>query len=115
MIASDVPKLPRGVRLHHDQARDGWTVLGPERVIETDPIGAEILRRCDGRSLAAIVDDLAAAFAADRALVEADVVRFLDDLAEKRMLEVTPAAADNAGAAESPADAGDAAAAGGTP
>jgi len=93
LVPSAVPTLPRGVRLHHDKARDGWTVLGPERVIETDAIGAEILKRCDGRSLAAVVDDLAATFAADRALVEADVIRFLADLAEKRMLEVTPAAA----------------------
>jgi len=96
--ATAIPKLPRGVRLHHDAARDGWTVLGPERVIETDPIGAEILQRCDGvRTLAAIVDDLAATFSADRAMVEADVVRFLADLAEKRMLELRPAGAPAAG------------------
>ena len=99
-----VPKLPRGVRLHHDKARDGWTVLGPERVVETDPIGAEILKRCDGRSLASLVDDLAATFAADRAMVEADVVRFLEDLADKRMLEIgAPAGA--AAATDSTGDA----------
>lgn len=96
LAAGAVPRLPRGVRLHHDKARGGWTVLGPERVIETDPIGAEILKRCDGRSLAAIVDDLAAAFAADRALIEADVRRFLEDLAEKRLLEIVPAPAGDA-------------------
>jgi pyrroloquinoline quinone biosynthesis protein D len=89
-ISTDaVPRLPRGVRLHHDAARGGWTVLGPERVVETDEIGAEILKRCDGvRTLAAVVDDLAATFSADRAMVEADVRRFLADLAEKRMLEL---------------------------
>ncbi len=83
------PRLPRGVRLHHDAARDGWTILAPERVVETDTIGVEILKRCDGaRTVGAIVDDLAATFAADRGLVEADVHRFLADLAEKRMLDV---------------------------
>lgn len=102
--AHAIPRLPRGVRLHYDAARDGWTVLGPERVIETDPIGAEILKRCDGRSLAAIVDDLAASFAADRATVEADVVRFLADLAEKRMLEVAVATAPAPAPAVAPAE-----------
>jgi pyrroloquinoline quinone biosynthesis protein D len=94
MIAPDpaslcVPRLPRGVRLHHDQVRGGWTILAPERVIETDGVGAEILRRCDGvATLAAIVDDLAAVFDADRGEIERDVRGFLADLAEKRMLEL---------------------------
>lgn len=87
--AGCVPRLPRGVRLHHDKVRGGWTILAPERVIETDPVGAEILKRCDGeRTLAAIVDDLAAAFDADRAEIERDVRAFLADLAGKRMLEL---------------------------
>jgi len=85
--ADVVPRLPRGVRLHHDTVRGGWSVLAPERVLETDEVGAEILKRCDGvRTLAAIVDDLAAAFDADRAEIERDVRAFLADLAEKRML-----------------------------
>ncbi len=82
------PRLPRGVRLHHDQVRGGWTILAPERVLETDAVGAEILKRCDGvATLAEIVDDLAIAFDADRADIERDVRAFLADLAEKRMLE----------------------------
>lgn len=89
-IAEDaVPRLPRGVRLFRDRAREAWTILAPERVIETDDIGAEIMRRIDGvRSFGAIVDDLAACFAADRADIAADVGHFLADLAEKRMLEL---------------------------
>lgn len=84
-----VPRLPRGVRLHRDAVRGGWTILAPERVIETDAIGAEILGRCDGvRTLAAIVDDLAVAFDADRTDIERDVRAFLADLAAKRMLEL---------------------------
>jgi pyrroloquinoline quinone biosynthesis protein D len=82
------PRLPRGVRLHHDAVRGGWTILAPERVLETDAVGAEILKRCDGvATLAEIVDDLAIAFDADRADIERDVRAFLADLAEKRMLE----------------------------
>ena len=82
------PRLPRGVRLHHDAVRGGWTILAPERVLETDAVGAEILKRCDGvATLTEIVDDLAGAFDADRADIERDVRAFLADLAEKRMLE----------------------------
>jgi pyrroloquinoline quinone biosynthesis protein D len=87
--ADCVPRLPRGVRLHHDRVRGGWTILAPERVIETDMVGAEILKRCDGvATLAAIVDALAALFDADRAEIERDVRAFLADLAAKRMLEL---------------------------
>lgn len=84
-----VPRLPRGVRLHRDTVRGGWTILAPERVLETDGVGAEILKRCDGTStFTEIVDDLARAFDADRADIERDVRAFLADLAGKRMLEL---------------------------
>ena len=49
----------------------------------------EILKRCDGaRTLGAIVDDLATAFAADRALIDRDVRVLLADLVAKRMVDV---------------------------
>ena len=61
------PRLPRGVRLKHDAVRDEWVLLGPERVIRLDQVAVEVLRRCTGEAtLAAIVDDLAAAFTAHR-------------------------------------------------
>ena len=82
-----VPALPRGVRLRFDQARDAWVLLAPERVLMPDPIAVEILKRCDGKaSVAAIVDDLAATFAAERAQIETDVTAFLQDLADKGMV-----------------------------
>ena len=55
------PRLAPGVRLHFDQKRDAWVLLGPERVIEIEGPASEILRRCDGtRSIGQIVDELAA-------------------------------------------------------
>ena len=82
-----VPALPRGVRLRFDQARKVWVLLAPERVLMPDPIAVEILKRCDGkRSVAAVVDDLAETFAAERAQIETDVTAFLQDLADKGML-----------------------------
>ena len=49
----------------------------------------EVLRLCDGeRTVAALVDELAARFAADRGRIAADVAALLTDLAAKRMVEL---------------------------
>ncbi len=81
------PRLAPGVRLHFDATRDAWVLLGPERVIETEGPASEILRRCDGsRSVAQIVDELAALYVADRAVIAGDVTDMLADLVTKRML-----------------------------
>lgn len=85
--AEAIPSLPRGVKLRFDRARDAWVLLAPERVLMPDPIAVEILKRCDGKAtVAAIVDDLAATFAAERAQVAGDVEAFLQDLADKGMI-----------------------------
>lgn len=83
------PRLPRGVRLIHNEAQGGWVLLAPERVFKADPIAAEILKRCTGEAtLAAIVDDLAATYAAPRERILADVTAILRGLADKRLLEL---------------------------
>ncbi len=83
------PRLPRGVRLKHDETRGEWLLLAPERVIKADAIAVEILKRCDGiATFDAIVDDLAAAFSADRGQVASDVRALLDELAAKRMMDL---------------------------
>jgi pyrroloquinoline quinone biosynthesis protein D len=83
------PRLPRGVRLKLDETRGEWLLLAPERVIKADAIAVEILKRCDGiATLDAIVDDLAAAFSADRGRVATDVRALLDELAAKRMMDL---------------------------
>lgn len=88
LAATAVPRLPRGVRLRRDEARDAWVLLAPERVLKPDPIAVEILKRVDGRTtLEGLVDDLARSFSADRGRVEADVRAFLADLAEKGLME----------------------------
>ena len=85
-----IPRLPRGVRLVHNEAQGGWLLLAPERVFKADAVSAEILKRCTGEaSLGAIVDDLTKAFAgAPRERIHADVVKLLAGLAEKRLLEL---------------------------
>jgi pyrroloquinoline quinone biosynthesis protein D len=84
------PRLPRGVRLTHNEAQGGWLLLAPERVFKADAVTAEILKRCTGETtVEAIVDDLARAFAgAPRERIAADVVKLLGGLAEKRLLEL---------------------------
>ncbi|MGH6836484.1 MAG: pyrroloquinoline quinone biosynthesis peptide chaperone PqqD [Methylocella sp.] len=83
------PRLARGVRLKYDETRGEWLLLAPERVIKTDAIAVEILKRCDGTAtFAAIVDDLAAQFSAGRARIETDVRALLEELAAKRMVDL---------------------------
>lgn len=84
-----VPRLARGTRLRQDPARGGWVLLGPERVLQPDPIALEILKRVDGHaSLEEIVAGLAADFSGDPERIEADVRSFLGGLAEKGLVEV---------------------------
>lgn len=81
------PKLAPGVRLHHDAARDVWMLLAPERVIETEGPAQAILSRCDGtRTFTAILDELAEQFAAEPAVIEADVREMLGELIGKRLV-----------------------------
>jgi pyrroloquinoline quinone biosynthesis protein D len=89
-IAPDArPRLPHGVRLVHSEAQGGWVLLAPERVFKADPIAAEIVKRCTGEStFAAIVDELAQAYAAPRERVLADVTVMLRGLADKKLLDL---------------------------
>lgn len=83
------PRLPRGVRLTHNEAQGGWVLLAPERIFKADAIAAEILKRCTGEAtLATIVDDLTATFKAPRERIHADVTKILSGLAEKKLLEL---------------------------
>ena len=83
------PKLPRGVRLTHNEAQGGWVLLAPERVFKADAIAAEIVKRCTGEAtFGEIVDDLARTFAAPRERILADVTTMLRGLADKRLIEI---------------------------
>ncbi len=85
--SASVPRLPPGVKLQFNRQHDKWIIQAPERVFELDQIALEIIKRCDGEtSVAAIVDDLAQAFSADRAVIETDVIGLLQGLADKGVL-----------------------------
>ena len=81
------PVLPRHARLKFDATRQRWVILAPERVLAPDDIAVEVLQLCDGvRSVEAIIDQLAAKYAADRGAISADVIAMLQDLADKGFL-----------------------------
>jgi pyrroloquinoline quinone biosynthesis protein D len=83
------PRLPRGVRLVHNEAQGGWVLLAPERVFKADAIAAEIVKRCTGEaSFGEIVDDLVKTYSAPREKILADVSALLRGLADKRLLEL---------------------------
>lgn len=90
VLATSRPRLPRGVRLVHNEAQGGWILLAPERVFKADAVAHEILKRCTGEtSVDQIVDDLAKTFAgAPRERIHEDVVKLIGGLADKKLLEL---------------------------
>jgi len=90
MIAADAkPKLPRGVRLTHNEAQGGWVLLAPERVFKAEGPAQEIIKRCTGEATVNdIVDDLAKTFNAPRERIMTDVSNMLAGLVDKKLLEI---------------------------
>ena len=95
LSAGSVPHLPRGVRVHHDTIRNTHVLLAPERAFDLDAIALEVLRLVDGqRSIREIASDLAARYDADCAVIEADVIDMLNNLAERRIVGTLSPGAD---------------------
>ena len=81
------PVLPRHAKLKFDETRKVWVLLAPERVLAPDEIAVEVLQLCDGaRTVAVMVDELAAKYAAPREAILTDVIAMLQDLADKGFL-----------------------------
>ncbi len=87
--ASDVPLLPRGVRLKYCKVRDAWFLLAPERALKLDAIGIAILGVVDGaRDFDALVSKLQEDFEAPRERILEDVRNFLTYLIGNRMVDI---------------------------
>jgi pyrroloquinoline quinone biosynthesis protein D len=81
------PVLPRHAKLKFDETRKVWVILAPERVLAPDEIAVEVLKLCDGvRSVAVMIDELAAKYVAPREAIATDVIAMLQDLADKGFL-----------------------------
>jgi len=85
--AETVLHFPPHVKFRLDRTRGRWVVLAPERLLLPDEISIEVLQLLDGaRSVAAVVDALAAKFDAPRDDIAKDVTFLLQDLADKGTL-----------------------------
>ena len=84
----DVPRLPRGVRLRYDEVRSKHVLLAPERTFDLDDNAVAVLKLVDGQaSVSQIARTLGQTYDADPAVIEADILVMLADLAQKRVLE----------------------------
>ena len=79
------PKLNRRFRMQWEEAQNSYVLLYPEGMIRLNGSAGEIMRRCDGeRSIAAIVDELQAAFNASG--LEPEVLSFVEIAGKQKWL-----------------------------
>ena len=82
------PSLARGVRLQTDSKTGNSVLLFPEGVLELNETAQEIVSRCDGRTVAEIVQALAEEYDADPQMLGADVRETLADLQQRKLIEL---------------------------
>lgn len=79
-----MPRLGVGMKFRFDSVRSAWVVLGPERLFLPDEHAVEVLKLVDGaRSVTDIATLLAGRFDAPVAVIEADILPMLQDLAAR--------------------------------
>jgi len=83
------PRLAHGVRLQTDSKTGNRVLLFPEGVLELNETAQEIVSRCDGRTVADIVQALAEEYDADPKMLGADVRDTLADLQQRKLIELT--------------------------
>lgn len=89
MRGADVPRLPRGVRMHRDRVRDQWVLLAPERALALDAVGHAVLSEVNGvRSFDGIVAALAERYGAPAEEIARDCAGFLDALVGRRIVDL---------------------------
>ena len=88
IAGSAQPRLARGVRLQTDSQTGNNVLLFPEGVLELNETAQEIVTRCDGRTVAEIVQALAEEYDADPQMLGADVRETLADLQQRKLIEL---------------------------
>ena len=83
------PRLAHGVRLQTDSKTGNSVLLFPEGVLELNETAQEIVSRCDGQTVAEIVQALAEEYDADPQMLGADVRDTLADLQQRKLIELT--------------------------
>ncbi|OUI83793.1 pyrroloquinoline quinone biosynthesis peptide chaperone PqqD [Acetobacter tropicalis] len=88
MTEQIVLRFRRGTRLQYDRVREQWFIQAPERAFFADPIAAEILQLVNGKhTVGAIINQLCQKFAAPRETIAQDVLRMVQELADKQVLQ----------------------------
>jgi pyrroloquinoline-quinone synthase/pyrroloquinoline quinone biosynthesis protein D len=87
LAPDDRPRLARGFRLRRDRVRDRDILLGAERGWVLNQTGARVVAALAGeRTLA----ELASMVGGDDLARQRDVIRFVEALAERGIIECTP-------------------------
>jgi coenzyme PQQ biosynthesis protein PqqD len=89
IAGSAQPRLARGVRLQADSKTGNTVLLFPEGVLELNETANDILTRCDGRTVSAIIQGLAEEYDVDPQMLAADVRETLADLQQRKLVELT--------------------------
>jgi pyrroloquinoline quinone biosynthesis protein D len=84
MAPTSVPVLARHVKMRHDNVRNRWLILAPERVFTPDAVAVAVLELCDGkRSVEAIAVALEQTYNAPKERILCDILPMLQDLADR--------------------------------
>jgi coenzyme PQQ biosynthesis protein PqqD len=89
MISRDTrPRIAAKARLRYDRKAERTMLLYPEKGLVLNPTAADIAKLCTGEhSVGAIVDQLAAKYGKEAAVIEREVMGFLSALAERGLLQ----------------------------
>lgn len=87
--AEDQPRIANKAKLRTDPKTGRKVLLSPEKGLILNGTGERILSLCDGaRSFSQIVDELLLAYSGgERATLEREASAFLDQLAERSLIE----------------------------
>lgn len=88
LTSQDRPQLAPPARIQTDRVTGQTVLLFPEGILELNESSGAILERCDGRTIAEVIADLAEQYEVPDSELQADVLEFLDDLRRRQLLRV---------------------------
>ena len=88
LTLQDRPQLASHARIQADRVTGQTVLLFPEGILELNETSGAILERCDGRTIAEAIADLAQQYEVPDSELEADVLEFLDELHRRQLLRL---------------------------
>ena len=87
LLTSRRLNLASKVRIRYDRKAERFMLLYPERGLVLDEIAAEVVRLCvSGRTVGAVIEELASRRGQDRSRLEHEVTRLLNSLLARGLL-----------------------------